>query len=219
MPNYVKLIFLVLFSHVSLTWATPQKAPQVVSLAEIAEVKAKKGFLAARRLEAWQELVNKAFKKPERLKLILVNDFFNRAKFVSDIKNWQKKDYWATPKELLIKDAGDCEDYVIAKFITLKAVGVDKDKLYLSYVKAVRLQQSHMVLTYFKKPGKIPLVLDNLKKRILKATKRKDLIPIYSFNGDGLWLAKQRGKGKKITGNVQEIEKWQNLQQKLSRGN
>lgn len=219
MPNYVKLIFLVLFSHVSLTWATPQKAPQVVSLAEIAEVKAKKGFLAARRLEAWQELVNKAFKKPERLKLILVNDFFNRAKFVSDIKNWQKKDYWATPKELLIKDAGDCEDYVIAKFITLKAVGVDKDKFYLSYVKAVRLQQSHMVLTYFKKPGKIPLVLDNLKKRILKATKRKDLIPIYSFNGDGLWLAKQRGKGKKITGNVQEIEKWQNLQQKLSRGN
>ena len=219
MSGYPKLAFLVLFSLVSLTWAVPKKAPQIISSAEIAKVNAENGFLAARRLEAWQELVNKAFKKPERLKLILVNDFFNRSKFVSDIKNWKKKDYWATPKELLIKDAGDCEDYVIAKFITLKAVGIDKEKLYLSYVKAVRLKQSHMVLTYFKRPGKVPLVLDNLNKRILKATKRKDLIPIYSFNGDGLWLAKQRGKGRKLKDSAQGIEKWQNLQQKLSRGN
>lgn len=76
-----------------------------------------------------------------------------------------------------------------------------------------------MVLSYFEKPNAVPLVLDNLVGRILKATKRKDLIPIYSFNGEGLWLAKQRGKGKAISGGAQEIQQWQNLQKKLAKGN
>jgi len=219
MFSYVKPTFLSLFCLVGLTWAVPQGAPQVVSLSEISAVKGKHGFLAARRLEAWQKLVDKVYKKPERLKLILVNNFFNESRFVSDQKNWHQKDYWATPKELLIKDAGDCEDYVIAKFITLKAVGVSHEKLNLTYVKAKKLNQAHMVLSYFKKPNSIPLILDNLIHRILKATKRKDLVPIYSFNGDGLWLAKQRGKGKAINGGAQEIQQWQSLQRKLARGN
>lgn len=220
MPYYLKLLTLALFSLVGLTWATPpNQAPIVISAAEIAEVKAKHGFLAANRLKAWQDLVNKAYKKPERLKLILVNNFFNTSKFISDQKNWQQKDYWATPTELLIKDAGDCEDYVIAKYITLKAIGVSQEKLYLSYVKAIRLKQAHMVLTYFKKPNTIPLVLDNINDRILKATKRKDLIPIYSFNGDGLWLTKQHMKGKAIKGGAQEIQQWQILLKKLAKGN
>jgi predicted transglutaminase-like cysteine proteinase len=203
----------LLLGFVGLAWSTPPL--QVISSTKISKIQAKYGVLAARRLGAWQNLVNTGYKKPETLKLRLVNDFFNEAKFVSDQENWHKKDYWATPVELLIKDAGDCEDYVIAKYITLKAMGVDNDKLYLSYVKSIRLRQAHMVLTYFKKPNTIPLVLDNINSRILKATKRKDLIPIYSFNGDGLWLAKQRGKSKAIKGGAQAIKQWQKLLKKL----
>ena len=116
---------------------------------------------------------------------------------------------------MLSTDAGDCEDYTIAKYFTLKALGVSEKKLYLTYVKAIRLNQAHMVLTYFKTPQSIPLVLDNINKKILKATKRKDLVPVYSFNGDGLWLAKQRGKGRSVSGGTKKLKAWNNLLERL----
>lgn len=212
MPNLLKLIML-LFGFMSLgSLASP---PQVITSDEIQKAEKKYGALAANRLKAWQALIDNNYQKPERLKLKKVNDFFNGAKFVSDAVHWKQEDYWATPTELLASDAGDCEDFVIAKYFTLKAMGVSEQKLFLTYVKAKRLNQSHMVLTYFKTPKSIPLVLDNLTDRILKANKRKDLIPIYSFNGDGLWLSKQRGTGKTVQGGNSGLKNWQSLLKKM----
>lgn len=134
---------------------------------------------------------------------------------MSDQQHWGKLDYWATPIEFLATDGGDCEDYVIAKYFTLRAVGVPESKLYLTYVKAIRLNQAHMVLTYFKKATSIPLVLDNINPRILPATQRRDLIPIYSFNGEGLWLAKQRGKGKAVSGGEKQLKQWNDLLKRM----
>jgi hypothetical protein len=68
-----------------------------------------------------------------------------------------------------------------------------------------------MVLTYFKTPKSIPLVLDNYNKRILPATKRRDLIPIYSFNGESLYLAKQQGLGQKVPSGNRKNKKWLKL--------
>ena len=73
-----------------------------------------------------------------------------------------------------------------------------------------------MVLTYFKTPKSIPVVLDNINKRILEATKRKDLVPVYSFNGDGLWLARQRGKGMSVKGGTSKLKKWNDLLNRLN---
>jgi predicted transglutaminase-like cysteine proteinase len=113
--------------------------------------------------------------------------------------------------EFLGRDKGDCEDYVIAKYFTLKQLGVDTKKLYLTYVKLVKYKQAHMVLTYFKKPRSIPLVLDNFNKKILPATKRRDLKPVYSFNGDSLFLAKQVGLGKSVPSAFKKNKKWLKL--------
>lgn len=217
MPRIFFFVSLLLLSGYLTKQVIASSAPEVVSSAEIKAVKAKYGMLAANRVAAWQQLVNDAFGKPERLQLILVNKFFNGAKYVSDQKNWGKQDYWASPLELLEKDAGDCEDYVIAKYFTLKALGISDKKLYLTYVKAIRLRQAHMVLTYFKTPKSIPLVLDNLNSRIKKATQRPDLVPIYSFNGSGLWLAKQRGNGKAVSGGNKQLQQWQALLKKLDK--
>ncbi|PLA73550.1 sulfate adenylyltransferase [Hydrogenovibrio sp. SC-1] len=189
---------------------------QVVTQKDLQKAQKTYGILAKRRLEAWQSLIDKYAQKPERLVLQKVNDFFNQARFTNDLELWGKSDYWATPFEFLGIDAGDCEDYVIAKYFTLKAMGVDESKLYLTYVKAVRLKQAHMVLTYFKTPKSIPLVLDNLTDRILKATQRNDLIPIYSFNGDGLWLSKQRGKGQAVSGGTDQLKNWNRLLQRMA---
>lgn len=66
-----------------------------------------------------------------------MNDFFNRQiKFAEDAAIWSQPDYWATPLETLGLGAGDCEDFSIAKYYSLKEVGVAPDKLRLIYVRA-----------------------------------------------------------------------------------
>ena len=195
---------LLTLSLLGLGIAFSAEAPKVVSKGEYVLAQKKYGALAVKRLEAWQALIDENQTKPERLKLSLVNDFFNLADFVEN-KNQQKGVHWSTPFQLLMSDAGGYEDFVVAKYFSLKALGVDESKIYLTYVTSTRLRKTHMVLTYFKTPKAEPLVLDSITDRILPASGRKDLIPIYSFNGNGLLLSQQRGTVQNNNGAMQEI--------------
>ncbi|HEY6612655.1 MAG TPA: transglutaminase-like cysteine peptidase, partial [Pseudomonas sp.] len=68
------------------------------------------------RLQEWADLIGAGVNLDEQQQLHLVNAFFNRTLlFIDDVRTWQQIDYWATPVEALIKGAGDCEDYAIAK--------------------------------------------------------------------------------------------------------
>ena len=153
---------------------------------------------ALERVKDWQQLLNTSHTLPIDEKLYQVNNFFNELEFIDDIDHWGKDDYWATPVEFLATEGGDCEDFVIAKYFSLKELGVPAEKLRLMYVTATRLRQAHMVLAYYEEPNSVPLVLDNINRRILPASRRRDLLPVYSFNGDGLWLAKEQGRGQKV---------------------
>ncbi len=153
---------------------------------------------ARKRVEQWHSLVVDTQDSPESDKLLRVNTFFNRIRFIDDIRVWKQEDYWATPVEFLGRNAGDCEDFSIAKYFTLRALGISSEKLRLMYVRALKLNRAHMVLAYFKEPDAMPLILDNINRKILPADQRRDLQPIYSFNGDGLWAAKAQGRGRKI---------------------
>ena len=175
------------------------------------------GEQARDRLLEWQDLINRDKSGSDREKLDKVNAFFNRMAFVSDSDHWGKEDYWATPIEFIASQGGDCEDFSLAKYFTLKAIGVPENKLNLTYVKALRLNQHHMVLTYYSEPGAEPLVLDNLTDRMLPASQRTDLLPIYSFNGTALWLAKQRGRGQMV-GSSSRLQRWQDLLQRMPAG-
>jgi predicted transglutaminase-like cysteine proteinase len=176
----------------------------------------KYGRDAFNRLTAWEDLIRQDRSKADRGKLEKVNRFFNsRIRFANDVDVWGIKDYWATPIEFLCKGAGDCEDFAIAKYFTLKAMGVDDEKLRITYVKAIQYNIHHMVLTYYSEPEAEPLVLDNLVDSISPASKRTDLMPIFGFNGSGLWMAKQRGQGK-MAGSSNRIKLWQDLLQKMS---
>lgn len=151
-------------------------------------------------------------------RLHLVNDFINRQmKFVSDQQHYGRPDYWATPVESLGAGAGDCEDYAIAKYFALRAMGVPDDKLRLMYVRALRQNEPHMVLVYFEQPDQYPLVLDNLIPQIRSAIDRPDLKPVYSFNASGLWLAKAGGLGNKVQ-NSKGNSQWRAVLDKIERG-
>ena len=181
----------------------------------LSRIQSKYGVEASTRVEQWQHLMQTAQDLPEKEKLKQVNDFFNqRIEFVDDIYLWGVNDYWATPIEFLSKGAGDCEDYSIAKYFTLKELGVSESKMRITYVKALKLNQAHMVLTYFSSPRAVPIVLDNLTPQIKLATDRKDLLPVYSFNGSGLWLAKARGSGKRV-GSSGRLNLWAELKQRM----
>jgi predicted transglutaminase-like cysteine proteinase len=166
------------------------------SLKDLNKMEKEHGISAKNRLLALVEMMNKIKDKSELEKLNYVNDFFNNTPYYSDIEAWGVSDYWATRWELIGKDKADCEDYVIAKYFTLKELGVSPNKLRMTYVKSIKFNASHMVLTYYENSNSIPLVLDNYNFKIFPASQRKDLIHIFSFNGDDLLTAKRIQIGK-----------------------
>lgn len=172
------------------------------------------GERAGKRVTAWRNLVAESAALSELEKLAAVNNFFNQLYFVDDIDLWGKKDYWATPLEFLGSAAGDCEDFSIAKYFSLRELGIDDKKLRLVYVKAIELNQFHMVVAYYPTPSSEPVLLDNLDPEIKKASKRRDLLPVYSFNGSRLWLMKERGKGE-LAGKASRLGLWNDLRARM----
>jgi predicted transglutaminase-like cysteine proteinase len=168
------------------------------------------GGYARERIVIWDRLITSNRNVDNLKKLIVVNDFFNKTKFSNDIDLWGKEDYWATPLQMLTSNSGDCEDYSIAKYFTLRKMGIPAERMRLTYVKALKLNQAHMVLTYYPGPDAEPLILDNLVNDIQIASNRKDLVRIYSFNGTDLWLAKERG-GDKLIGRSGRLSRWQEV--------
>ncbi len=207
-------IFIIFLSFFILTL---NASPDFIKKKEFVKFEIKYGKYALRRLKALNKLMNSIANATVAEKLEKVNNFFNQMQFTTDKILWGKDDYWATRMEFLGKGAGDCEDFVIAKYFTLKQLGVPTKKLFFTYVKSIKLRQAHMVLTYYKKTTSIPLVLDNINKKILPATLRNDLIPVYSFNGDSLYLAKQQGLGRIIPSGMKKNKKWFNLIDKIRR--
>ncbi len=127
------------------------------------------------RIFSWQEMINSTKNKKLLNKLQIVNNYFNKLSYKSDLNNWNEKDYWATPLEFLSIGAGDCEDYAIAKYFTLKKLGIQEEKLKLVYAKLAKTNQAHIVLSYSHKPNNIPIILDNINKKLKLSSNRKDL--------------------------------------------
>lgn len=186
-----------------------QAVPEAyVTAGMLAEIRELYGASAANRVSRWQALIDTAPEYSLMDNLRRVNDFFNGAAFVDDIEVWGREDYWATPLEFLIVDAGDCEDFAMAKYFTLRQMGIDPDTLRMTYCRATTINQAHMVVSYYPARNSSPLILDNLDRRILPAPERSDLIPVYSFNGDSLWLARQ-GRGDHEVSSPDTMKPWQ----------
>jgi len=174
------------------------------------------GPAGADRFKGWQSMVQ-AGSRPDSSeldRLALVNAFFNKnIRFGTDLEIWQQEDYWATPLETLGHGAGDCEDFAIAKYFSLLALGVPDTKLRFVYVRALVQQdralrvEPHMVLAYYKTATAEPLVLDNLTSIIGSASQRSDLTPVYSFNKEGYFQGVLRTAMSRGT----RLSRWEDL--------
>lgn len=174
----------------------------------------KQGPRALAGARALQAAMHGALDLDDAGKLTALNEFFNR-RIASreDVDVWGQVDYWASPLETLAKGAGDCEDFAIAKYFSLVALGMPVPKLRLVYVRAQLggpggAVQAHMVLAYYAAPGAEPLILDSLVSDVRPASRRPDLSPVFSFNGDGLW----QGVGSQAAGDpTARLSRWREV--------
>lgn len=172
------------------------------------------GAAAVEVVDGWRSALGGWRDLPEEEQLRRVNEFFNRRiRFADDMVVWAQPDYWATPLETLGRGVGDCEDFVFAKYFTLRELGVDEGRLRMTYVRAriggpaSSITQAHMVLSYYPTPEAVPLVLDNLITEIRPASSRPDLAPVFSFNMQGVFV----GGAVQASTPVDRVSRWREL--------
>ncbi len=172
----MKALLIVPFLLLSLSYA------EFVSNTLIEKVASQYNRFAKNRFVALKKMMIRLKDADTKEKLDGINNFFNAISYGSDKDIYGVSDYWATPYEFLARDKGDCEDYVIAKFLALQDLGVPSSKMFLSYVRVKGYSEAHMVLSYYETPSSEPLILDNMRKKIFPASKRDDLVLVYNFN-------------------------------------
>ena len=133
-----------------------------------------------RRLSGWKGMIESPKNRglEETLKLKVVNDFVAETPFYCDPVMWCLEDYWAKPLEFLAGDGGDCEDFAIAKYYALRALGVPDEKLRIVYAnyRQGAFSGAHMVLAYYPTLDGDPLILDNINPDVLPGSR-----PFNSF--------------------------------------
>lgn len=171
------------------------------------------------RVDAWRAMLSERKPASDLALLQRVNQFFNQElRYVEDIDLWRVDDYWATPVEALWRGAGDCEDFAIAKYFSLRQRGMPAEKLLITYVKVLNPERAHMVLTYYPDNDGEPLVLDSLIDTLEPADSRKDLLPVYAFNGEGVWLPDATDAtigSASIAGDIKQLSRWQDVLNKM----
>jgi predicted transglutaminase-like cysteine proteinase len=168
---------------------------------------------------AWQNVMTTSGELKSEDKARRINDSSNRTiAWQEDQKIWGVPDYWATPFETISKKAGDCEDFAIIKYFSLIHLGIPVNQLRLIYVKAKNgngtssTELAHMVLAYYPSPDSEPLILDNMLSDIRPASRRPDLVPVFSFNSEGVYNG-VAANGEQ-SGGIERLSKWQDLLQR-----
>ena len=170
----------------------------------------------------WQALLLSASSLRVPDQLSAVNTFLHQSlTYMPDSMLYGVEDYWASPAELFTRQQGDCEDWAIASYISLRALGIPDAQLRLVYVRAQvgpansGLSQAHMVLAYYPETDAEPLIIDSLIQNILPASARTDLTPVFSFNSTGLWAGSGNQKSRQSA--TARLSRWRDLVQRLER--
>jgi len=139
--------------------------------------------------KTWTKFLLSVKNKPKLEQIKLINKNLNRARYITDPVNWGQKDYWATPLEFMAK-FGDCEDYAIAKFMSLRRLGWKNEQMRVVAVKDLNLKVGHAILVVYL-DGKV-YVLDNQIKQVIEAGKIRHYRPVFSINQKNWWRHRAR---------------------------
>ena len=136
-------------------------------------------------LYRWRKFIEGLRGKSPLEQLKAVNSFANHKKYKADKENYGTGDHWATPAEFLSR-GGDCEDFAIIKFLSLRYLGFSQDSIRIVVLVDTKLRLPHAVLTV--DMNNDVLVLDNQTNEIISHRKLSQYVPVYSVNETGWWI-------------------------------
>ena len=118
---------------------------------------------ACTRLQKWEDLINQCMSSSLEDKIRIVNEFFNEIiEAKPDNENKGNRDYWQSPIETLVRGKGDCEDFALAKYVSLRILGIPESQLFIGIIRLPQFGELHAVLMYYPLFGNDPYLLDNL---------------------------------------------------------
>ena len=135
--------------------------------------------------QEWHRFLDDIAGRQRRDQLDAVNHEMNRRSYILDPRNWGVPDYWATPRQFFRKH-GDCEDYAIAKYLSLRALGVPIEDMRIVVLQDLNLGIPHAVLVVYL--GEEAFVLDNQIRQVVSAKQIFHYKPVYSINETAWWL-------------------------------
>lgn len=138
----------------------------------------------SRRTAEWSRLLAAVASLPARTQIEAVHRFINSHPYRADADNYGRSDYWATPLEFF-RRSGDCEDYVIAKYRSLRLLGLPAERLRMVVVQDVVRDLPHAVLAVYL--AEEVLILDNLSESVLVQQRVRYYVPFYSVNETARW--------------------------------
>ncbi|MEZ5930728.1 MAG: transglutaminase-like cysteine peptidase [Alphaproteobacteria bacterium] len=154
------------------------------ALAKIAKEQKTYAKSGSKAVKAWQAMIKANKGKAQRAQLEAVNGFVNQWRYRTDDANYKTSDYWASPAEFFSR-SGDCEDYAIAKYVTLRQMGFSADQLRLVVVKDMKQNLAHAILAAYV-DGEV-FILDNVNGKVRSQAEVTEYAPYYSVNEQARW--------------------------------
>lgn len=203
MNNFAKTA-IIAFAAISATFAAPAAAqspallntieyknndlsalPQwKTAMTKIAKEQKTYANSSSKAVKAWQSMIQDNKGKAQIDQLHAVNGFINQWRYRTDQFNYKTSDYWASPAEFFSR-SGDCEDYAIAKYVTLRQMGFGAEQLRLVVVKDVKRGLAHAVLAAYV-DGDV-FILDNVNNQVRPQAAVAEYVPYYSVNEKARW--------------------------------
>lgn len=136
-------------------------------------------------LKRWVAFLGSIRDLPPQKQIDAVNDYANKKRYVLDLDNYGKEDYWAVVREFFY-NGGDCEDYAITKFFSLRWLAIPVNDMRVVILQDTNLRISHAILAVWTNDD--VLILDNQSQEVLSHRRIAHYIPLYSVNERHWWL-------------------------------
>ncbi|MGA8261234.1 MAG: transglutaminase-like cysteine peptidase [Arenicellales bacterium] len=219
MPAFIFALILVLSVVLGEPRANAGGADQMFqALAATNTTKCERG--AHGRVEAIKKLMDQGRSLRPDHEMTMLRDvtrfFYRNISVMDDRQVWGWADYWASPMETLCAGAGDSEDFAIAKYYTLLAMGVPESQMRIVYAQSTWVGPV-MVLLYTTTHGQ-RIVLYNDRMWTLNTVMSRHLLqPVYAFDEDAFWLANAGWTFARLDG-AKKIEQWNRVLHDMSSG-
>ncbi len=136
------------------------------------------------KLQQWLVYVESLRGLDRFSQIVQVNTRMNSAAYIEDARNYGASDYWATPGQFFTR-SGDCEDYAIAKYMTLRELGFSDRDMRIAVVHDTQLNLVHAILIVYHNDE--AYVLDNQIDQVVRASSISHYRPYFSLNQTMWW--------------------------------